>query len=706
MTARKLAPMDLETFSERPLNKGTHQYAEKAEVLLYSFATGDGPPDVWDVASGDRMPNELEDLLRDERVLTVWHNGRGFDLVVLKYAMPDIYAMLPIERVYDTMLAALAHGLPGSLDALGEIFNIKQEDRKLKTGKEFINLFCKMPPKNVKRGRATRLTHPTEWQGFKEYSKQDIPSMRAILKALPKWNMPYEGSEMDLSRLDYKINDRGFLLDLNLAHSAIRAIDRAQKSLSERTVELTEGEVARATQRDKLLAYLLAEHGVELPDLQKSTLETRINDTALPWQVRELLAIRLQASASSTSKYRTAILGASSDGRMRGTLQMEGASRTRRWAGRLIQPTNMLRPKLPKEISKQGDEAVEAYIEMGISAMKADCEDLIFDNVMQVAANSMRGIIIAPPGKKLVVADLSGIENRDAAWLADEKWKLRALAEFDAGHGEDLYVLEYAKSFSADPATVTKYQRLIGKVLSLSMQYAGGVGAFMSMALIYGIDLEDMAEHTYDMLPSDVLKKSQDFYEWTVRKKRSTFGLSQKAFVVCETLKRMWRLANSAIVTQWGEIQDAIVQATTSPGVIVHCGKTRMVRRGAWLRIRLPSGNFLVYPSPQVDDKGQFSYLGVSPYSRKWGRQKAFGGKIFNSFCQGLARDIMAANMQPAEDAGYEIVLTVHDEIVCEAPDTPEYNHEHLSSILATVPSWALGMPLAAAGFESYRYRK
>ena len=710
----KLAYCDTETFCERPLKDGVFQYAEKAEVLLFSYAIDDGEAAVWDLTTGEAMPNQLEDAICDERVLTVWHNGRGFDLPVMKFALPYIYNMLPIERVYDTMCQALAHGLPGGLDALCEVMGVAEDERKLKTGREFINLFCKNPAKNMKRPRATRLTHPKEWIGFKEYARMDIPSMRAIHKKMPLWNYPYKGSEMDLSRLDYKINNRGFLLDLDLAHAAIRAVDREQKILAKRTVELTNGEVEKATQRDKLLAHLLAEYGVELPDLQKSTLERRIQDTDLPWALRELLAIRLQASSSSTSKYRTAIKGASSDGRARGCLQFDGASRTRRWSGRLIQPHNYVRPNM-----KPGE------IEVGIAGMKADCEDLLYPNVMRLAANSMRGTIIAPKGKKLVAADLSNIEGRDTAWLAGEEWKLQAFRDYDTiigtdekgkpiRKGHDIYKLAYAKSFGVDPSLVDDAQRQVGKVQELALGFGGGVGAFLQFSLVYNLDLEEMAEEAEAAIPGDVWTDAEAMYQWTLRKKRSTFGLSRRAWTVCESFVLAWRKGHPEIAGVkgdderrglWGDMEDAVKSATQNPGVTFQCRSMRVRRDGMWLRIRLPSGNFLCYPSPRIDGT-QWSYMGVNQYSRKWSRIKSFGGKLAENAAQSLARDFLANAMPLAEAADYEIILTVHDEILSETPDSPEFNTEHLSSILSTVPSWAPGMPLAAAGFESYRYKK
>jgi DNA polymerase len=131
-----------------------------------------------------------------------------------------------------------------------------------------------------------------------------------------------------------------------------------------------------------------------------------------------------------------------------------------------------------------------------------------------------------------------------------------------------------------------------------------------------------------------------------------------------------------------------------------------MRRDGAWLRIVLPSGRALCYPSPAVDESGKVSYMGINQYSRKWQRLKTYGGKLAENITQAVARDVLASSMQPIEDAGYRIVLTVHDEIIAEAPDAPEFNPDHLASLMATAPSWAEGLPLAAAGFEAYRYRK
>lgn len=692
---------DLETFSERDLKTyGTHAYAEKAEILLWAYALEDEPVRVWDVTADPIPPAALLEVLRRPDTRHVWHNGGMFDRTVMKHAQPALYALIPEAAWFDTMVQAYTHALPGALDILCDVMNVPLDQRKLKTGKGFIQLFCKPRPKNQTLRRATRHTHPTEWAQFVEYAGQDIEAMRVIYRKMPIWN--YSGEEFDLWLLDQRINQRGVLVDTELARAAVTAVERAKKTLAARTLELTDGAVESATKRDKLLAHLLAEYGVDLPDLQASTLERRIEDQALPWALRELLAIRLQASTSSTSKYKRLINGASADGRLRGLLQFAGAGRTRRWAGRLWQPQNLPRPK----IGTLRDEALQDEIDFGIDAIKAGAADLLYENVMEVASAAIRGCIVAPRGKKLVVADLANIEGRDAAWLAGESWKLQAFRDFDAGIGADLYKVAYAKAFGVRPEDVDKTMRQIGKVMELMLAYQGGVGAFLTGALTYGFDIEQMAEDAYPGLPDDLRDEAKGMYDWTVRKRRSTFGLSERAFIVCDSFKRAWRRGHTAIEALWGALEESAMRATRNPGMTIDCGRFRMRRDGAWLRVRMPSGRFLCYPSPQVDDNDKFSYMGVNQYSRKWTRLHSYGGKLFENACQSFARDILAHNMPAVEAAGYQIVLTVHDEIITETPDSPEFNAAHLASIMATPPAWAPDIPLAAAGFEALRYRK
>jgi DNA polymerase len=685
---------DLETYSEVPINNGTHAYAEGAEVMLWLWAVDDDPVQCWDLTTGNAMPQDLAIAIVESEEF--WGQNSGmFDNTILKNAEPEIYRKMQGPKHRDLMVQALCHGLPGSLDKLCEIFKLPEDIAKQKRGKQLIQLFCKPRPKNQKLRRATRETHPVEWAEFIEYGKSDITSMRALHPKIPKWNYPNNKFELDLWHLDQEINQRGIYIDLKLAEKAIETVDIAQAGLAVQVQEATGGVIQAATQRDKLLGHILAEYGITLPDMKADTLERRLTDPELPDGVKDLIYIRLQASTSSVSKYKRIVKGISSDGYMRGLLQFSGASRTQRWAGRLLQPQNFLRPTLP-----------QTDIDIGIEAIKLGCADLIVDNVMELTANCMRGVIIAPPGKKLVVADLSNIEGRAAAYLAGEKWKLQAFRDFDAGAGPDLYKLAYARSSRIDPGDVDKAQRQIGKVQELGLGYGGGVGAFLTFAATYGLDLDDMTDAVIDSIPATIWRESQGFLEWAKETKRPTFGLTDEVFCVCESLKRMWREANPRIAGMWGEMENAARQAVYKPGVAFPVGMVYFQRDGSWLRMMLPSGDCLAYPSPRVDDSGGISYAGVNQYSRQWSRIKTYGGKFFENLCQKFARNVMAHNMPGIQAAGYDIRLTVHDELITDAPDTPEFSHEILSRLLAQNKPWNKGLPLAAAGFEAYRYRK
>ncbi|EPK0080770.1 DNA polymerase [Klebsiella aerogenes] len=698
---------DLETYCEIPINNGTHAYAEGVEVMLFAWAIDDEPVSVWDLTAGEPIPSRLRKVIADPDTILFFHNSH-FDRTVLRHAMPELAP--PVERWRDTMVQALAHSLPGALGALCEVLGVPQDKAKDKEGKSLIQLFCKPRPKNSKLRRATSKTHPVEWQRFVAYAGLDIEAMREVYKRLPKWN--YQGTELALWHRDQWINDRGVCMDVQLAQAAIEAVDLEQKRLAKRTQVMTDGEVQAATQRDAMIKHIVESYGVELPDMQRSTLERRIADPDLPSPVKELLAIRLQASTTSTSKYKSLMKGISSDGRLRGTLQFCGASRTGRWAGRLFQPQNLPRPTLEQE-----------RIDEGIEALKSGCADLLFDNVMELTSSALRGCIMAPAGKKLVVSDLSNIEGRKLAWLAGEAWKLDAFRAYDTlvldqsgapiwdaaakdykRRGPDLYKLAYAKAFNITPEEVTKYQRQIGKVMELGLGFGGGVAAFLTFALVYGLDLEELATAALPNIPRDVQREAKSWYDESVKRK-ATYGLSERVFIACDSLKRLWRRAHPETCDFWYQLERTVRAAIATPKKTLYCGYLKVRRDGAWLRIQLPSGRALCYPSPSIE-KGNITYMGINSYSRKWQRLKTYGGKLVENVTQAAARDVLAGNMPLIENAGYNIVLTVHDEVICEAPDTDDYTDAALSSLLSTNPEWAPDIPLNAGGFEAYHYRK
>lgn len=715
--------LDSETFSPTPIKHGLHRYAEKVEVMLASYAFDDEPAECWDRTAG-MCPARLWNAIKDPSVQVVIHNSQ-FDRTVM--SKPPLSWIIDPARVFDTMACALSHSLPGSLDSLCEILGVPTELAKLKTGKQLINLFCKP---NAKGERNTRETHPQKWLEFIDYAKGDIPSMREVYKRLPKWNYPTV--DRGIFTLDQRINERGVAVDVELAEAAVRAVDLAQQGLGARARKLTNNAVQSARQRGAMLAHILEAYGITLPDMTASTLERRINDPDLPAELRELLAVRLQATTSSTAKYQTLLNGVSSDGRLRGTLQYCGAARTGRWSGRLFQPQNLPRPVLDNET-----------IDTGIAALKADCADLVFENVMELTSSAIRGCIVAAPGKKLVVADLSNIEGRVLAWVAGEQWKLDAFAAFDGGEGHDLYKLAYARAFGIKPEDVDKSMRQIGKVMELALGYEGGVGAFLTFAAAYGLDLDELAARMEGTIPADVMAECNKFWAWAVIN-RATLGLEEHVFKACDALKRLWRRAHPKTGSLWRDLEETVRDAIASPGVTFAVARLKVRRDGAWLRIVLPSGRALCYPSPQLkseecktckgtgkvcgnddltgpyelrcDDCGgtgkvgkpKVTYMGTNQYTRKWSRISTYGGKLVENVVQAIARDILADGMWNAEHAGYAVVLSVHDELLTEAPVDGNQTVDGLAECMTRAANGQTysGLPLAAAGFEALRYKK
>lgn len=688
--------LDTETFSEVDLKSaGTHRYAEhpSTEITVAQWAVGDGEPQVADCTAHPRSPPPALLALLEDPAAEIWAHNSHFDRTLTR----RVWGLdIPVERWRDTMVQAMAHGLPGGLDKIGAALKLPADQAKDARGKALIQLFCKPRPKNSILRRATPATHTAEWLEFLEYSRQDIVAMREIGRRLPRWNYPDNAQELALWHLDQRANDRGFAVDRELAAAALVAVGAEQDRLKVEVSESTDGAVDSAGQRDVLLGYILAEHGVTLPDMRADTLRRRADDPELPEAVRRLLEIRLESTKTSTAKYRTLLAAASGDGRLRNTMQFCGAQRTGRVAHRLFQPGN-----LPRGTARKQE--VAAWI----SLVKEGAENCLAwkSNTMVLASSALRGSIVAGEGAKLCVSDLRNIEGRVIAWFAGEEWKLEAFRKFDRGEGPDIYVLAYAKSFGTAPDKVGESERQIGKVQELMLAYGGSVGAYLTGAATYGFSVADLVEPVRAAAPRAAWDDAVSAYEWFA-KKEMTYGLPIESWVACKMLVNAWRAAHPKTVELWGALQLAFASATVNPGQTFNAGPWLKVRRdGSWLRARLPSGRYLCYLHPQVNND-ECSYMGVDQYTRRWSRLRTYGGKLAENVTQALARDVLLYAVPDIEREGYGVVLSIHDELITETPDTPTFSSDRLSELMSAIPPWAPGLPLAAAGFETYRYRK
>ena len=365
-------------------------------------------------------------------------------------------------------------------------------------------------------------------------------------------------------------------------------------------------------------------------------------------------------------------------------------------SGRGMQLQNLARPTMPQR-----------EIDFAAAVLKDGTFECFYEDPSSVLPNLLRGEIIAPAGKKLIVADYSNVEGRVLAWLAGEEWKLQAFRDFDAGHGHDLYKLAYARAFGVKPEDVTKPQRQIGKVLELALGYGGGAPAFARFAKAYGIDLSDMAEYVKSTAQRAVWLEAVDGYPYFVEKNR-TGGLEREAFIACDVLKRLWRKTNPKIVQFWANVGQAVQKAIVSRES-VRVGYVAFARTESFLVIRLPSGRLLCYPSPKTNPgvgKDSFTYMGVNQFSRKWEKIESYGAKNVENITQAVACDLLSEGLLRMDAAGYKTVLTIHDEAITEAPDTDEFTFKKMEHLMSTLPDWAPELPLVAAGYEAYRYRK
>ena len=755
--------LDTETFSGVDLKKaGAYAYAEHptTEIMICTYAIDEGRVQTWDCTESPTMPRELRKALRlvtRKKAKIVMANGLLFDRLVIreKWGID-----LPVSQIEDTMIMAFRHALPGSLDMQCQVLGVDAEHAKDKAGKALIKRFCKPTPKTYKIRRYTRDTHPEEWAKFLRYAALDIIAMREVYWRIPDWgNTPKED---EILLIDQLINDRGFYVDVDLANAAIKAVQVHKEELKEEAWELFGGKL---TGNDFLPILRDIAPAFTIHNAQKSTLNDLLEDPDFPDKGKVLIEMRLGASSTASTKYNPLVNGLSADGRRRGCLQYGGAKRTLRWAGKGFQPQNLARGEYSDDHEgeikrREGESDVSFWVRShmltnGINALLRGTAHWAYD-ISKLTASTVRGCIIPAKGKKFVVADYSNVEGRGLAWIAGEK---TALMVFKAGR--DIYCETAGKMFGLDPDYIKanrKDLRQIGKACELGLGYGGGVAAFLQFAKNLGLDLYAMADVMKGTFPDHIWAAAKRGYEFArineakrppkpgKKDERPTYILPKNVWLTCDAIKRMWRESHPKTVAFWTELEEAVLCAIRNPGKAYWAGAhvrpdgkkaLKIVRTkakhdptfdeerddpnaaGWWLKVELPSGRIMSYPgialsvTTEIDeDTGKkrtstrIKYQGENQTTRQWGFQYTYGGKLTENIVQALCRDILAWSMPGVEAAGYEIVLSVHDELITEVPDTDDYTTEELCALMCDLPIWAKGFPLAAEGDCMYRYRK
>ena len=651
--------IDVETFSSVDIKSaGAYKYIASPdfEILIIGYAFNDEPVRTIDLAQGEEMPEDFEEALLDPECIKIAHNA-----VFERLSFRRIGYNIPAEQWYCTSVKAAYCGLPLSLDNVSKVLDLT--DKKLDTGKVLIKYFscpCKPTRVNGMRTRNYPKDAPEKWEMYKEYNKYDVLAEREIFHKLEKYIIP--NIERRMYVLDQNINDRGILVDTELAESAI-AVDNAYTSILTQHAQQITG-LENPNSPLQIRQWIERKTGKSVTSLSKDIMADLFDEFANYPDVIELLNIRKKLSKTSIKKYYAMLNCAMDDNRVRGTFQFYGANRTGRWAGRLLQLQNLSKNhvshiEIPRELIRKRDwQAVE----------------MMYDDVADILSQLVRTALIAPKGKVFSVADFSAIEARVISWLANEKWRM------DVFHGDGkIYEATGSKMFNVPISAITKGSALRdkSKISELALGYEGSLGALKRMG-------------------------------------GERMGLSDAEMI---SLVRKWRMANPAIVDMWKEIDEASKEAVryhravpcTCRHIIFDCSD-------GFMTIQLPSGRQLFYYGPRFRDKkiGKSSmpmrtlcYQGVVQETKQWGEIDTYGGKLTENIVQAIARDLLGNSMLQLEAAGYYPVCHIHDECLVEVPENDAATYyKEMVEIMSTPPSWASNLPLRADGYTTPFYLK
>lgn len=688
--------IDYETRSAVDLKKtGVYRYAEDAttDVWCAAFSVDDEPVGLWHPDIDDR---DIRHAIKHTEI-KIAHNA-NFERAIWRHVMSERYGWPSIEPESwrCTMAMALAMSLPGSLDGAAAALGL--DIRKDATGYGQMLRMAK-PRKVFPDGSITWWNEPERMERLFLYCKQDVEVERELEKRL----MALRPLEQKIWTLDQLTNDKGVYVDEELCLAAKKIVAQAADRLNVRMRLVTDFEVASCTAVGQLSAFL-RERGVPTDSLAKDQLDLLLARDDLPDDVRAAVELRKEAAKASVAKIDSLLAGRQRDGRARGLLQYHAAS-TGRWGGRRFQPQNIKRPKL-----ENIDQAIEDVLHGNV-----DIIEMLYGEPLSVVGDCLRGMIKAAPGHKLIAADYANIEGRVLAWLAGEEWKLDAFRSYDAGAGPDLYKVMAGQILAKDVNAITKDERQsYGKVPELALGYQGGPGAFDSMAAVYGVNIGASHDMLCGLFPDFALKARKG---WDSRGNRS--GMTEHGWTAAEIVKLLWRGKHAFIEQYWWDLDAGAIAALQNPGERVTVRNIQFVKAGSFMFLRLPSGRALVYPYPKLamkempwdgDDgrpakKEVFSYKGVDSYTRKWTECYAYGGLWAENVTQAAARDLLAEACLRLDDAGYPVVLTVHDEIVAEPP-IDFGSVDEFTALMNTLPPWATGLPVTAEGFSADRYRK
>ena len=654
--------IDLETYSDVDISKcGAYKYAESDnfEILLFGVSIDSGEVQVFDLACGDTIPDDILAALSDDTV-TKWAFNANFERICLSnwlrkhhpahfkgYSIPED----PASKYLDpaswkcTMIWSAYMGLPLSLEGVGAV--LKLQDQKMKEGKDLIKYFCcPCKPTKVNGGRTRNLPEhaPDKWETFKTYNKRDVDVEMAIKQKLSKFPVP--DFVWDEYHLDQEINDRGIMLDMNVVENAIAFDEKSKTELMIAMQNITNLDNPNSVVQMK---QWLSDNGIEAESLGKKDVAAMIKDT--DGDVAAALKLRLQLAKSSVKKYQAMQNAVCKDGRAHGMFQFYGANRSGRWAGRLIQLQN-----LPQNHMNDLAEAREL-----VRTGDYETLELLYDDIPDTLSQLIRTAFIARPEYKFVVSDYSAIEARVLAHLAGESWRSKVFAE-----GKDIYCASASQMFGVpvEKHGVNSHLRQKGKIAELALGYGGSVGALISMGAL------DMG------LTEDELQPLVD----------------------------SWRASNPNITAFWWNVDNA-VKTTIKMKIPTEVNGIKFLCRSGMLFIKLPSGRTLSYVKPRIGENRfggeSLTYEGIGS-TKKWERIESYGPKFVENIVQAVSRDLLCfatRNLSYCFICGH-----VHDELIIECSQDVDY--KSICNIMSRSPDWMPDILIRGDGYETKFYKK
>lgn len=637
----KTLNIDIETKSGNEIKYGVRKYVDSFdfEILLFAYSIDGGEVEVVDFTKGIDVPFEVNLALTDPSVTKIAFNA-SFERTCISRAMGG--TPLPAEQWRDTMIWGMELGLPASLEQMAKYLKVPQQ--KDTEGKRLIRKYC-IPKKD---GSFCEEYDSDDWELFKSYVAQDVRTEMSIAEELAPY--PIADSEWELWSLDQNINDRGVGIDMDLVRAALLLDEETSAAAKEQLKTLTGLDNPNSVMQ---LKKWLGEQGLQVQSLGKEQVTEILSDAETPNLVREALLLRQATSNASIKKYDMLNNATCRDDRIHGILQFYGATRTGRWAGRLLQVQNLPRGSLkPHELATARD---------FVKANDMDALDMIWGDVPEVLKSLIRSALIPSDGHEFIVSDFSAIEARVIAWLAGETWVLDTFRE-----GHDIYKATANQMFHLGGVDkVDKAMRQRGKVATLALGYQGGTGALQAMgALKMGIKEDEL-----------------------------------------QGLVNAWRTANPNIVKFWRRVEAAAKRALEfGTKVSLRGTGISFYVRDTFLMIGLPNGRSIAYANATLED-GRIRYEGKSMTSSTFQKLDTYGGKLVENIVQATARDVLAESMLRLEKLGYKIVAHVHDEVIIDVPKGIT-NIDEINEQMAINPEWTEGLPLAAAGFRSDFYMK